>query len=87
MHGLVGDASQVWGQELSMWCSPACRRWVCEHGDQARQLQGLQEARQQALDRMEELTNQLQQEQQQLAQQRDRYCCLDGLACSCGLPA
>lgn len=49
-----------------------CRRWVDQHGDQARQLQHLQDARQQAEDRAEQLSTQLKQEQQQVAQQKDR---------------
>lgn len=58
-----------------MLCA-ACRRWVDEHGDQARQLQAVQEGRQQAEDRVAELSTQLEQEQQQLAEQRDRYALL-----------
>ena len=48
------------------------RRWVDEHGDQARQLQAMRASKQQAEDRVDQLTTQLEQEQQQLAQQRDR---------------
>lgn len=50
----------------------ACRRWVGQHGDQARELQAVQDARQQAEDRVEALSAQLEQEQQQVAQQKDR---------------
>lgn len=50
----------------------ACRRWVGQHGDQARELQAVQDARQQAEDRVEALTTQLEQEQQQVQQQKDR---------------
>lgn len=50
-----------------------CRRWGDQHGDQARQLQAVQEARQQAENRVEELSTQLEQEQQQVAQHKDRY--------------
>lgn len=64
----------------------ALRRWVDEHGDQARQLQAVQEGRQQAEDRVAELSTQLEQEQQQVAQQKERYellvsvCCRQALA-------
>jgi predicted anti-sigma-YlaC factor YlaD len=62
-------------------CS-AYRRWVDEHGDQARQLQAVQEGRQQAEDRVAELSTQLEQEQQQLAQQRERCALLTTCFCS-----
>jgi hypothetical protein len=65
----------------------ACRRWVDEHGDQARQLQAVEEGRQQAEGRVEELSTQLEQEQQQLAQQRERCALLTTCHCSRSLVA
>lgn len=54
-----------------------------EHGGQVQALEAMQDARQQAEQQAAELTTQLEQEQQRLAQQRDRWVthwqwCADG---------
>lgn len=66
------DAGLAEVMHMCLSLCPICRRWVDQHGDQARQLQAVDGARQQAEDRVAVLTTQLEQEQQQLAQQRSR---------------
>lgn len=51
----------------------ACRHWANQHGGQTRQLQALQEAKQQAEGQIHQLTAKLEQEQRQLAQQHERW--------------